>query len=101
MTSDDSRNRWAKRGDVEMRRVIAAACAVLLLGAGPAAGRPFVAKDLAMLDRVAQSSPIKLTQDEKAPPSARWSASGRLYFLSGKSGSQQLWRREKDGTLVQ
>jgi acylaminoacyl-peptidase len=120
-----------------MRRVIAAACAVLLLGAGPAAGRPFVAKDLAMLDRVsdpklsgdgrwiaytvrttdwdnnrglntlylrdrlAQSSPIKLTQDEKAPPSARWSASGRLYFLSGKSGLQQLWRREKDGTLVQ
>ena len=56
---------------------------------------------LYLLDRRAASAPVKLISDEKAPVSPRWSADGKLYFLSGKSGSQQLWRRENDGRLVQ
>ena len=56
---------------------------------------------LYLLDRKQPSAAIKLIGDEKAPAVPRWAADGRLYFLSSKSGSRQLWRREPDGRLVQ
>ncbi len=53
-----------------------------------------------LLDRkTAGAKPVLLSADEKAPTAPRWSADGRwLYFLSGKSGSQQVWRVAADKT---
>ncbi len=45
--------------------------------------------------------PLIVAPGEKASTSPRWDADGRLYFLSGKSGSQQVWRREVNGQLAQ
>jgi len=52
-----------------------------------------------LLDRkTAGAKPVLLSGDEKAPPSPRWSADGRwIYFLSAKSGSNQVWRVGPDG----
>lgn len=47
------------------------------------------------------SAPVVVVAGEKAPTSPRWATDGRLYFLSGKSGTQQVWRRERDSRLVQ
>lgn len=53
-----------------------------------------------LLDRkTAGAKPVAISEDEKAPAAPRWSADGRwLYFVSGKSGSQQVWRVAPDGT---
>ncbi len=52
------------------------------------------------LDRTAAGAkPVMISDDEKAPTAARWSADGKwLYFLSTKSGSRQVWRTAADGT---
>lgn len=52
-----------------------------------------------LLDRkTAGAKPVLLTSDEKAPAAPRWSSDGRwIYFLSGKGGSQQVWRVGPDG----
>ena len=120
-----------------LRMIVAAGAATMLFFASPATARPFTAKDLAMLDRVADpriapdrqwiavnlrttdwdgnkgvnalrllprtpgGQPVVVTAAEKAPTSPRWAADGRLYFLSGKSGTQQVWRRDSDGHLAQ
>ena len=45
--------------------------------------------------------PVVVVEKEKAPTNPRWGGDGRLYFLSGRSGTQQVWRRDEDGALVQ
>ena len=46
--------------------------------------------------------PLVLLSGEKGGASPRWSADGRwLYFISGKSGSAQVWRSTPDGTVRQ
>lgn len=119
------------------RFLLAAAAAACLLLPGSAFGRPFTAKDLAMLDRVSSprisadgryvayvvrstdwdanggkialyvadlngdpAKPLQLLSGEKGGPSPAWSEDGKwLYYLSGKSGSQQLWRSSPDGSV--
>ena len=56
---------------------------------------------LRLLPRTPGGQPVVITAAEKAPTSPRWAADGRLYFLSGKSGTQQVWRRDSDGHLAQ
>jgi len=53
-----------------------------------------------LLDRkTAGAKPVAISDDEKAPGAPRWSADGKwLYFLSGKSGSRQVWRVAPDGS---
>lgn len=53
-----------------------------------------------LLDRkTAGAKPVAVTEDEKAPASPRWSADGQwLYFLSSKSGTNQVWRIAADRT---
>jgi len=41
----------------------------------------------------------KLAISEGGANTARWGSDGKLYFLSGRSGSSQLWRADADGTL--
>ena len=46
--------------------------------------------------------PLVLLSGEKGGPSPSWSADGRwLYFISGKSGSAQVWRSSPDGSVRQ
>ncbi|WP_426027456.1 prolyl oligopeptidase family serine peptidase [Brevundimonas sp. TWP2-3-4b2] len=40
----------------------------------------------------------RLAISEGGANTARWGADGRLYFLSGRSGTSQVWRAEADGT---
>ncbi|MFJ6025323.1 prolyl oligopeptidase family serine peptidase [Brevundimonas sp. NPDC092305] len=40
----------------------------------------------------------KLALNEGGANTARWGSDGKIYFLSGRSGSSQLWRAEADGT---
>ncbi|HWQ88023.1 S9 family peptidase [Brevundimonas sp.] len=40
----------------------------------------------------------KLAISEGGANTARWGSDGRLYFLSGRSGSSQVWRADADGT---
>jgi acylaminoacyl-peptidase len=40
----------------------------------------------------------KLNLNDGDANTARWGSDGKLYFLSGKSGSSQVWRAEADGT---
>ena len=48
--------------------------------------------------RSATAQPLVVTSSEKMAPAARWSDDGRwLFFLSGKSGSAQVWRVGPDG----
>jgi dipeptidyl aminopeptidase/acylaminoacyl peptidase len=48
------------------------------------------------------SKPLVLLSGEKGGPSPSWSKDGRwLYFISGKSGSAQVWRARADGSLRQ
>ena len=43
--------------------------------------------------------PVVVVDKEKAPTNPRWGGDGRLYFLSGRSGSQQVWRRDGNDRL--
>ena len=48
------------------------------------------------------SKPLVLLSGEKGGPSPSWSRDGRwLYFISGKSGSAQVWRSNADGSVRQ
>jgi len=48
------------------------------------------------------SKPLVLLGDEKGAPSSSWSSDGRwLYFISGKSGSAQVWRSNARGSVRQ
>jgi len=48
------------------------------------------------------SKPLALLTGEKGGPSPQWSRDGRwLYFISGKSGSAQVWRANADGSIRQ
>ena len=48
------------------------------------------------------SKPLALLTGEKGGPSPEWSADGRwLYFISGKSGSAQVWRSNANGSVRQ
>ncbi|MES2136450.1 MAG: S9 family peptidase [Pseudomonadota bacterium] len=48
------------------------------------------------------TKPLVLLSGEKGPASPSWSADGRwLYFISGKSGSAQVWRSNSDGSARQ
>lgn len=48
------------------------------------------------------SKPLVLVSGEKSGPGPSWSTDGRwLYFVSGKSGSAQVWRSTPDGTVRQ
>ena len=40
----------------------------------------------------------RLAISEGGANTARWGGDGKLYFLSGRSGSSQVWRAEADGT---
>ena len=42
--------------------------------------------------------PVRLAINEGGANTARWGSDGKLYFLSGRSGSSQVWRAEADGT---
>ncbi|HEX8661261.1 MAG TPA: S9 family peptidase, partial [Brevundimonas sp.] len=39
----------------------------------------------------------RLAISEGGANTARWGGDGKLYFLSGRSGSSQVWRAESDG----
>lgn len=56
---------------------------------------------LRLLPRTPGGAATVVVSGEKAPTSPRWAADGHLYFLSGKSGTQQVWRRDRDGRLAQ
>src|SRR5690242_20677902 len=48
------------------------------------------------------SKPLVLLSGEKGGASPSWSSDGRwLYFISGKSGSAQVWRSTADGSVRQ
>ena len=48
------------------------------------------------------AKPLILLSGEKGAASPRWSPEGRwLYFISGKSGSAQVWRSSPDGSVRQ
>jgi len=48
------------------------------------------------------SKPLVMLSGEKGGSSPAWSADGRwLYFISGKSGSSQVWRASADGSVRQ
>jgi acylaminoacyl-peptidase len=53
---------------------------------------------LYMMDLEAPGEPRRLAINEGGANTARWGSDGRLYFLSGRSGSSQVWRAESDGT---
>jgi dipeptidyl aminopeptidase/acylaminoacyl peptidase len=42
--------------------------------------------------------PVRLAINEGGANTARWGSDGKLYFLSGRSGSSQVWRADADGT---
>jgi dipeptidyl aminopeptidase/acylaminoacyl peptidase len=51
-----------------------------------------------MLDRRSPSLPRVLAISDKAATQPRWSPDGRtLYFLSARTGVQQVWRTDSDG----
>ena len=55
---------------------------------------------LRLIDR-ATGRTMTVVSGEKAATSPRWASDGRLYFLSGKSGTQQLWTRGPQGNVAQ
>lgn len=54
-----------------------------------------------VLDRRSPSLPRVLAISDKAATSPRWSPDGRtLYFLSARTGLQQVWRTDPDGAAA-
>ena len=53
---------------------------------------------LFMMDLEAPGEPRRLAINEGGANTARWGSDGHLYFLSGRSGSSQVWRAAADGT---
>ena len=42
-----------------------------------------------------------VVSNERGGTNPRWAGDGRLYFLSAKTGTAQIWRREHSGALAQ
>jgi acylaminoacyl-peptidase len=53
---------------------------------------------LYMMDLSAPGEPVRLAINEGGANTGRWGSDGNLYFLSGRSGSSQVWRAAADGT---
>ena len=53
---------------------------------------------LYIMDLQAPGEGRRLAISEGGANTARWGADGKLYFLSGRSGSSQVWRANADGT---
>ncbi|HZW15690.1 MAG TPA: S9 family peptidase [Brevundimonas sp.] len=53
---------------------------------------------LYIMDLQAPGEGRKLAISEGGANTARWGSDGKLYFLSGRSGSSQIWRADADGT---
>ncbi len=53
---------------------------------------------LYMMDLQNPGEGRRLAINEGGANTARWGGDGKLYFLSGRSGSSQVWRAEADGT---
>ena len=53
---------------------------------------------LFMMDLNEPGEPVRLAINEGGANTARWGSDGNLYFLSGRSGSSQVWRAAADGT---
>ncbi len=54
--------------------------------------------DLWQVEVGADAKPLRLTQNEANDTSGRWSPDGkRIYFLSTRSGSSQVWRLDRSG----
>ena len=48
--------------------------------------------------RATDAAPMRLAISDDGANTARWGSDGKLYFLSGKSGTSQVWRANADGT---
>ncbi|MFT4912092.1 MAG: dipeptidyl aminopeptidase/acylaminoacyl peptidase [Brevundimonas sp.] len=48
-------------------------------------------------DVAGDAAPVRLAISDGGANTARWGADGNLYFLSGRSGSSQVWRAGADG----
>jgi len=48
-------------------------------------------------DLTADGEPRRLAISDDGANTARWGSDGRLYFLSGKSGTSQVWSADADG----
>jgi acylaminoacyl-peptidase len=54
-----------------------------------------------LLDRRSPTLPRALAISEKVATQPRWSPDGRtLYFLSARTGTQQVWRTDPDGAIA-
>ncbi len=53
---------------------------------------------LYMMDLRAGGEGRKLAISDGGANTARWGSDGKLYFLSGRSGTSQVWRADADGT---
>ena len=53
---------------------------------------------LYMMDLQEPGDGRRLAISEGGANTARWGSDGKLYFLSGRSGSSQVWRASADGT---
>ena len=53
---------------------------------------------LFMMDLQNPGEPVRLAINEGGANTARWGSDGKLYFLSGRSGTSQVWRAAADGT---
>lgn len=51
-------------------------------------------------DLSADGEPRRLAISDGGANTARWGADGALYFLSGRSGSSQLWRTDAEGATA-
>ena len=47
------------------------------------------------------AQPYRLPVSDKGAANARWSSDGHIYFLSGRSGSQQVWRTDPKGETAE
>jgi len=53
-----------------------------------------------MKDLSTDTPAARLAISDGGANTARWGSDGKLYFLSGRSGTSQVWRAEADGTGV-
>jgi dipeptidyl aminopeptidase/acylaminoacyl peptidase len=47
------------------------------------------------------AQPYRLAVSDKGATNPRWSSDGHIYFLSGRSGSQQVWRTDAKGETAE
>ena len=86
-------------------------CTIAGCGAGDISSARFAtdvaanvrAGSLYVLDLEGEAEPRRLAVSDDGANTARWGSDGRLYYLSAKSGSTQLWRLDqalRTGTRV-